>query len=254
MNARYLAYCMLLVVVCHLSACHKNQAPRTREAFCRDWAVAACSMEVVSVCQAESAETCHSSQEAFCRTLVPKDFSDDMGDACIDAVKAAYEDADLKENELAIVLRLAKPCDGLVIGPKNQGESCTEQSDCDASAHLKCVRKSNSDSGLCEVPEEVGGGRSCKVAQKTCSAGFYCDGNNCIEAKASGEDCTIQEECGETGFCGDDHKCADQLAVGDTCKADHECKAGICYEFQGSKVCTSRIRLARAEPLCDKLR
>jgi hypothetical protein len=250
MNIRYLACCVLLLAACN----KKASGSRTREEFCHDWAIAACSAEVVSVCQAASAEACHVSQEAFCRKLVPMNFSDATGDECIAAVKDAYTDADLKASELATVLRLAKPCDGLVSGPKREGDSCMERKDCDASADLQCVRKSNAASGVCEVPEVVGGGRSCTAVQKTCEAGFYCNGANCIEAKASGEDCTIQEECGETGFCGDDGKCAKRLAVGEACTSDRECNAGICYEFQGSQLCTDRIRLARSEPLCDNLR
>jgi hypothetical protein len=248
-----IARCLILGLVL-LAACKKQEPPRTREQFCRDWAAAACSEEVISVCQASSAEACHSSQEAFCRKLVPSDFSDANGTVCIDAVRNAYKDADLKDAELATVLKLADPCDALIVGPKGQGDTCTKQSDCDASAGLQCVRKSTSSDGVCEVPEEVGGGRSCKAAQKTCSAGFYCDGNNCIEAKSSGQDCMIQEECGLSGFCGDDGKCADRLAVGDPCNSDGQCKTGICYEFQGNQTCTNRIRLARAEPLCDDLR
>lgn len=232
-----------------------KKPPRSREAFCRDWAAAACSKDVLSVCQAESAETCHDSQVAFCKTLLPDDFADVMGDECIEAVKDAYKDADLKASELAVVLRLAAPCDQLVVGPKEENESCKDRSDCDTSLGLECVRKAGEDEGKCEIPEQVGAGRSCAAAQKTCEVGFYCDGKNCIEAKEIGDDCTIQEECGEAGFCGTDGVCAERLALSKTCEHDLECATGICYEDgSGDKVCTDRIRLARADPLCDTLR
>ena len=258
MNSRHLAWCSVGLVLSTLwgwGCGNDEKPPRSREAFCRDWAKAACSKEVLSVCQAESAETCHDAQEDFCRDLIPEDFSDVMGDECIAAVKDAYKDADLKAAELATVLRLATPCDQLIVGPKEEGESCSERSDCDTSLGLECVRKAGDDAGKCEVPEEVGAGRKCDAAQKTCPVGFYCDGSNCIEAKDLADDCTIQEECGEGGFCGDDGKCAEQLELDNTCTRDLECATGICYEYQpGDKVCTDRIRLARSEPLCDALR
>lgn len=251
MNAyRSLCCCCLLVV-----ACSKEAKPdRTREQFCTDWARAACSEEVISVCQAESAEDCHASQEALCRTLVPKDFSDESGDDCIAAVKDAYKDADLKADELATVLKLGAPCNQIIVGLSDEGESCTDPGDCDASLGLACVRKADAARGTCQLPDEVEGGRDCKAAQKTCTPGFYCNGQNCIEAKDLGDVCTIQEECGEAGFCDVDGACQERLAVNEVCTSDFECGTGICYEFAGDQVCTDRIRLARSEPLCDGLR
>jgi hypothetical protein len=251
---RSLAWLVCLVT---LTAClpKKDSAKeRTREEFCEDWAVAACSKETVSVCQAENAEACHQSQEDFCRSLVPERFSDVRGQECIDAVRKAYADADLRDDELAIVLSLGAPCDELIVGPKDQGESCTTRSDCDASSGFDCIRKANSDTGTCQLPVEVAGGRSCSAAQKICAAGFYCDGNNCIEAKDNGESCSIQEECSADSFCNDDGKCATRLKIGTACSADLQCKAGICYEFEGDKICTDRIVLSRTEPVCENLR
>jgi hypothetical protein len=186
--------------------------------------------------------------------LVPDGFSDATGDECIAAVKKAYEDADLKSAELATVLRLGAPCDQLVIGPKGLGESCTARSECDTSIGLECVRKSNAEHGTCQHPEPVGGGRSCTAAQKTCEAGFYCNGDNCIEAKSVGSTCTIQEECAPAGFCNDAGQCEKGLATSDPCTADRECATGICYEFVDGKVCTDRLRISRTDPICDDLR
>jgi hypothetical protein len=236
------------------AACVKHKAPRSREGFCIDWAAAACSDEVVSVCQAKSVQACRDAQSTFCRSLVADGFSDATGDECINAVKKAYEDADLKSAELATVLRLGPPCDQLVIGPKSQGDSCTSRSQCDTSIGLECVQKSNADHGNCEHPTEVGGGRNCEAAQKTCEPGFYCNGSNCIEAKSPGDTCTIQEECAPAGFCDDTGMCKKSLATSDPCTTDLECATGICYEFVDGKVCTDRLRLSRTDPICDDLR
>jgi hypothetical protein len=252
MNVKHLVLGSLSLSL--MLACEGDKDPRTREVFCRDWAAAACSEDTVSACQAASAEECRHSQEDFCRDLVPeKGFSDAYGDTCIDAVSAAYEDADLKGDELGTVLKLAQPCDKLNAGPKERGESCSMNSDCDAPAGYVCVMKSDQEKGSCEIPEETGAGRDCSAAQKTCPSGFYCNGENCVEAKDVGEKCTIQAECGDTGYC-DKDKCAARATVGSACNADYECAAGICYEFEGKKTCTDRIRLARAEPLCEDLR
>jgi hypothetical protein len=235
-----------------LAACGEDEKPpRNREQFCLAWAEAACSANVLKFCQVADAEDCIDSQDDFCHDLVPDDFADSKGDECIEAVEAAYKDGELDEDELAVVLRLAEPCNELVVGPGERGDDCDEHNDCDTSSGLECIHKSDADEGICEIPEEVGGGRSCEAAQKTCEPGFYCNGKNCVEAAADAADpCTIQEECGNIGYCSSAGECAESLDVGDTCTTDHECGAGLCYEG----VCTDYIRLARSEPLCDSLR
>jgi len=252
MNAHRSLACLLLLAACLPKEDHSKE--RTREEFCEDWASAACSKETISVCQAENAEACHQSQEDFCRKLVSEHFSDVRGQECIDAVRKAYVDADLRDNELATVLSLGAPCDELVVGPKDQGESCTKRSDCDASSGFDCIRKANAETGTCQLPTVVSGGRDCSAAQKVCAAGFYCNGDNCIEAKDDGASCTIQEECSAASFCSDAGTCEARLKVGTACTADYQCKAGVCYVFEGDQVCTDRIVLSRTEPVCANLR
>ena len=227
-----------------------DKPPRSREQFCHAWATAACSANVVKYCQAKDAEACIDTQDEFCHDLVPEDFSDAQGDECLDAVKAAYKDGELDGDELALVLRLAEPCNELIVGPGEEGDACKENDDCDTSSGLQCVRKADSDDGLCEVPEVVGDGRACRAAQETCGPGFFCNGRNCIEALVVGDECTIQEQCGEAGFCGSDGLCAKRLATSSACSDDFECETGVCFEDE----CTDFIRLAKSEPLCDNLR
>jgi len=253
MDFRCLAWGLLVVLsLAFATACGEDEKPpRNREQFCHAWAEAACSTKVVSYCQAADAEDCIDSQDEFCHELVPEDFADSNGDECIEAVKDAYTDGELNEDELAVVLRLAEPCNELVVGPGERGDGCDEHNDCDTSSGLECIRKSDADEGICEVPEEVGGGRSCEAAQKTCEPGFYCNGKNCIESAAEiGDACTIQEECGATGYCGSAGECAESLDTAAECTADYECTIGLCFDG----LCTDYIRLARAEPLCASLR
>ena len=248
----------LLCVLLMLPAClpKESSKSRTRAEFCADWAGAACSKETVSACQAASVDDCINAQEAFCRELVSENFSDEHAQACINAVHDAYADGDLRDDELATVLSLGAPCDKLIVGPKDQGESCTKDSDCDTSGGYLCVKKASTEdgTGTCQMPVLVGAGRDCKAAQKTCAEGFYCDGEHCIEAKSDGDSCTIPQECDAESFCSEDGQCRERLAVDSPCRADEECVAGVCHEFEGEKVCTTRIVLARSEPLCANLR
>jgi hypothetical protein len=175
-----------------------------------------------------------------------------MGEACIGAVKAAYADADLKSDELATVLRLAGPCASIIRGPEAVGESCDTDRDCDASAGFTCVRAVDRQ-GTCQKAEVTQGGRDCSALQKTCEAGFFCDGEYCVEAKDPDAACTIHEQCG-TGFCNESGKCEAPRKVGASCTEDRQCGEGVCYTFENNESCTDRIILARSEPLCDELR
>jgi hypothetical protein len=253
MNVHRIGLGLLLVLSLSCKA-DDEKKPRTREEFCADWAKAACSDETVSACQAEDAVSCRDTQEDACRKLLPEDFSDEMGQECIDAVKKAYADADLRGDELKTVLSLGEPCDKLIKGDKDEGEDCDSNADCDGPAGYECIRHSDADTGTCQVAQVVGAGKDCSSEQKICEPGFYCNGDNCIEAKDEGDDCTIQEQCGDSAFCNADKKCETKHKVSTKCTSDIECADGICYEYAGEKTCTDRIRLGRGEPLCEELK
>ena len=110
MYATQLLIGAMFALACTFGCAAKEKKARSRGDFCEEWAHAACSKETVSACQAGSAEDCQLGQQDFCRTLVPEDkFSDAHGDDCLDAISAAYEDANLDADELATVLRLGPP-------------------------------------------------------------------------------------------------------------------------------------------------
>jgi hypothetical protein len=252
----------LLGLFIFLAACSSSDdKPRTREEFCQDWAAAACSPDTVKYCQATDAAACRATQTSFCLSLVPTNFSDKAGDACIKAVGAAYKDADLTGDELNTVLALGPPCDRVVQGSKGAGESCTTTTECDAPSGLECVIKGGSPTGTCQKPESVGPGLRCSAAQQVCTAGFYCDGNNCIQAKAAGDACANDEECGTDGFCGAEGTCTAKFNVGQPCEENKQCSlgtssgAGLCYAYGSTtKTCVDVIRLSPAEPICANLR
>jgi len=241
-----------LLVGC--SGADEKPASRTREQFCQQWAEAACSDEVVSVCQATNAAACHLSQQKFCEQLVPAGFADDQADACLAAVKAAYVDADLTSTELLTVFKLGKPCDKLVRGPRARGESCTSNLDCDAPSGFVCVMKGSNTSGTCQTPVLKNPGLSCAAAEQICTDGFYCNGSNCVEGKAIGDDCASHQECGPEAYCAEDSTCTKRLAVAEPCSEDIQCQSSVCFDFGDEKTCLDRLRLSRTEPACSNLR
>lgn len=233
-----------------------EKSPLTRGEFCSNWGENACSEETVSVCQATDVDACRASQESFCLELVPRDFVPDQADACLKAVTAAYKDGDLEDDELEIVLRLGGPCDKLVSGPRAEGESCEATSDCDAAHDFECIFKADEAAGSCQLPNEIEAGFDCSKPEDVCEAGFYCDGENCLARKVSGRACTKDMECQEELYCTEDGQCTERLLVSETCTADAQCATGICYAAtsEDEATCTDRIRLSRAEPVCDDLR
>jgi hypothetical protein len=244
----------LVLVVALPLACAEEEAAETREGFCDRWAVAACTQEVVSACVAED-DACRLSQERACLELVPTSgFVDERADECVDAVGAAYSDADLTASELETVLRLGAPCDRLVRGRSAAGETCATRLDCDGPGGYDCVLQGGDPTGTCQKPVLVQPGRDCSADSAVCSSGFYCDGNNCIEANATGEACSRDDQCA-AGYCGNTNLCVAGLATNQPCTLDVECASGLCYRFSATEqVCTDRVRLSRTDPLCEAAR
>jgi hypothetical protein len=120
--------------------------------FCEAWAEQACNADVVSHCSAASANACVAKQQSFCETLVPASKYSEQGALdCLDAVGKAYEDTVLTADERDTVLHLAAPCDKVLSGPGNEGDTCTVESDCDTNTGLTCVKKSPTGKGSCYV-------------------------------------------------------------------------------------------------------
>jgi hypothetical protein len=245
----------LLAVGVQLAACSDDEpSPRTRSEFCTDWAEAACSSTTVMACQAADADACRLAQEEYCQDLVPATFSDARGSDCIDAVGAAYADADLTGTEIDTVRRLGGACGLIVTGSRAVGQSCDTDNDCDRSNGVECVRRGGFRGGICQVPDEVGPGQTCGEPTQTCTEGFFCDGSNCIASKAVGQTCQNDVECAPDGFCGPNDTCVARLSVGATCTFDNECESLFCYAVNADSTCADLIRLSPAEPLCDDLR
>ncbi len=234
--------------------------------FCKAWAKAACNTSVVDYCDpgAGSADGCLQSQEEFCRDLLPTGYNSKYAQACIDAVKAAYTDADLTSEELGIILNLDAPCDRLIKGAGNAGDTCLSSTDCNTLEDLRCIVKGDATSGTCQIPTPVGGGQKCSGADQVCADGFYCDGSNCLAYKDVGDVCSFDAECAPEQRCEieatdagtDSGTCVTRKTTGSDCIADAECQSHVCAIPRGadSGVCVSQVRLSAESAFCQDLR
>jgi hypothetical protein len=220
----------------------------TRSDFCEHWAEAACSPEVVSVCQASSTADCLAAQSAACLEKLPDSFVDRGVERCVKAVRQAYEDADLTASELDIVLRFRGPCSDIVIANES-GDTCEVDADCEPA--LTCILKDEAE-GTCEEPVTIEPGFSCSEPEETCEAGFYCDGSNCLAALMAGTDCSNDAQCDSDMYC--DDICIERLNVNEECDSDSQCISGLCYKIDDEGTCLNRLRLSPSEPMCADLR
>lgn len=227
----------------------------TADGFCQEWARAACNDDVVSICgMTDDNEGCLESQEAFCdNSLEDENYVPDNARDCVDAVRSAYADGDLSAEELQTVRRFGPPCDTLWKGDSDEGEKCDEPSDCDTVDGYTCVRKG--ETSTCQIPEVVGGGRSCDEAQQICEEDFYCDGENCLERLDLDESCQSDEQCKADLRC-EGGGCVERAGPAEHCTSDAECASNLCTIAFGdsSGICVSMVRLSASEPVCKDLR
>lgn len=235
---------------------------KNQSAFCTTWAKAACNDTVVANCNEVDTTTCVLNQSAFCQTLVPETgYSPSQAQDCIDAVKAAYADAALDATELDTVLRLGGPCAHLVVGPAKQGESCSQDADCDTTRNYSCVIKGADTNGTCQIPSIQANVAPCDGLAMVCGGGAYCDvsdnGNNCLVTRAKGKTCAYDAMCADGLRCNipadstDGGTCDDKLANKASCSSDSECAVGICRS--DTMVCTSKVILTGVDPICANL-
>ncbi len=234
---------------------------RNPEGFCKSWAESACQQKVVDNCNAPDIDGCIDSQQTFCLDIVPENYTSEHAKACLSAVKAAYKDALLTAEEIAVVIKLAAPCDQLSSGTSSEGHSCEKNDDCETAAGLTCVIKAGGTSGSCEEPVEVGGGEACDQAEQVCSGNFYCDGDNCLAYKKTGAACEADFQCKPSDHCvipidGTEASCEARLDRSEPCTTDADCQSLYCAIERGETegLCADSIILSLHEPLCKNLR
>lgn len=243
---------------CSSTKKRKSTTPQqTETTFCTDWATAACNSKVVTACAAADVDGCVAKQSAFCIANLPPHYDSTNAAACIAAVKTAYSDAQLTSEELKVVRDLGAPCDELNKGPSGEGETCSNNDDCNTLEHLRCIVKPDAAFGTCQVPVEVGGGFACTQPNETCAAGFYCDGSNCLARKGAGATCNELAPCLEDFSClGDPGAaiCQEKGDNTDACIEDGACKSDICAKnAAGGGKCVDQVVLAPTELICADL-
>lgn len=219
----------------------------------------ACNDEVLSACQSSTVESCRDSQKDYCLSIVPTSYGSDQARACLDAVQAAYTDADLNGEELKVVTQLGAPCHQLVRGTGGEDASCESNSECDGPRGFVCVIKGGETLGTCQIPEEVKGGFECAAPQEVCEDGFYCNGENCLSYRKLGASCTVDGECGPEAYCevvapALTKSCVSRVDIGESCLSARECLSEICLLAGDEMLCLDRVRLGPSEPICKTLR
>jgi hypothetical protein len=235
--------------------------------FCAAWGNSACSSLVVSRCSGMDTtpaltEACVETQQTFCEGLVPNTgYSSAQAKTCLAAVSKAYSDGTLTALEIATVRHLGDPCDHLIKGPQAEGDSCTQDDDCDTVKNVQCVLKDGV--GTCVIPTVVANGTSCAAPEASCMPGFYCGDDNCVQSKAVNAKCAADFECAAGLSCSgldadagvSSGKCATRVDPA-ACTADADCTTGVCdiVGTSATGACVENITLARAEGVCGDLR
>jgi len=256
---------LLLLGLCLPTACTEEEPPdplAKSGAFCDAWADKACQADVVKYCNAKSVDSCRSTQGDFCRGIVPENYTSAHAKECLDAVDAAYRDAELSPDELQVVLRLAAPCDRLSKGTRTSGQSCSSADECNTADGFACIKKQGASDGVCAEPEVSAAGDECSAPNQVCKDGYYCNGDNCVTLKKTGASCEGDYQCRLTDYCQKDSADADtgtcelRAELDESCSRDADCQSGYCVIESGvtEGVCASTIRLSRTEPLCESLR
>ena len=254
----------LVGFIAFLAACSAKDNPdpyATVPEFCAAWGKAACNAKVVSQCSGTTTtstltEKCVLSQQTFCATLVPEaSYRSAEAQRCLDAVGAAYANANLDGPELTTVRHLGAPCNHLIKAPAALGESCTQDSDCNTvQSNVRCVAKRGV--GFCAVATLVANGTSCTSPTAACMPGFYCDGDNCVQPHKVDGSCSADFECENALTCDTAiSKCATRVDPS-MCTADADCTSAAC-DITGTSTdgaCVDSITLAHAEAICGDLR
>jgi hypothetical protein len=255
-----------------LAACSSDEegpkpdnALRTEQGFCQEWAKRACNSRVVSACSSTK-EGCLDRQSNYCEGLIPSGYSSVNAEDCLEAVESAYANAQLSAEDIDVVVKLGGACSHLIKGPRSEDESCTDRYQCDTVHGFECVIKPGQESGTCVLPHVVAGGFECAAADTSCEVGFYCrviedDGENvsiCAGARDEGQSCSADEMCGDAAFCekqsGEtEGVCTEKLADREECVRDEECLSGYCLLDLATPQCVSSITLTIQASACNDL-
>ncbi len=230
--------------------------------FCENWGKAACSPKVVLACSGEAkvdadlTDACVTRQQAFCKGLLPTNgYSSQNASQCLSAVQAAYSDAQLDPDDVAIVRHRGEPCNHLIKGTQGKGESCVSDDECDTVHNYLCVLKSGV--GSCQIPALVEGGDPCAAPDAACKSGYYCGLDEaCVKSKDANRECAASFECGTGLECdANTGKCVVRVNA-ESCTQDDDCTDNrVCdIPFRASTGrCLPIIILSASTSICEDL-
>jgi hypothetical protein len=234
-----------------------DNALRSEQGFCLEWAKRACNTRVVEQCSSTK-EGCIDRQSSFCESLVPSGYSATNAEDCLEAVENAYQNAVLSTEDIEVVLKLGGGCSQLIKGSQSEGELCTNRYECDTVRGFECVIKPGQETGTCQVPEFVGGGARCDDEATVCDLDLYCDADSgrCFEPESLNATCVSDVICGVDAFCekleGEaEGICTAKLGGREDCASDAECASGFCLPSLGQ--CVSSITLTVESSTCADL-
>jgi hypothetical protein len=265
-HTRNIAVFFVLVLTrCTSSDEAKSKYPDSAS-YCRARAEAECTDAVVSSCAISSKDACAAQRQLVCQASLPagKVYDNAKAEACINAVAAAYADAQLTKDEIQAH---TAACGLLFNGAGSKGATCSANLDCKQSEGLACVvhtsvptggadaalgdagPTSGAVVGSCQVPQLVQGGESCSAPEAKCVDEFHCGTTQHCDANgANGERCDASLPCKSAFKCSAAGTCEPRLADGVGCGTDGDCASGICLE--GVNLCAARVVLAPNEPFC----
>ncbi len=235
---------LLAATAATLAGCGSNDPVVTEHpypdvtAFCEGVAQAICNDTVVEACYESSQATLDSDGDTCIETYAaparcnPKGLGYDKETAigCVDAYRRAYKDGKLNVAELEAI---ATNCEPTLHGSGVLDDSCTDNSDCDGSAGLRCVVKAAT-GGSCQQQVTVSAGNDCADKNTVCEPGYYCGSDHaCIVRPAVGEACNASKPCLEDALC-DGTSCIAKSDNGVACSADDQCLGGICSLVKGT--------------------
>jgi hypothetical protein len=226
--------------------------------FCAGRAKAECSDVVVKACGSKTSAACLGARTAACNASAPQGttYEAQNAPACITAVKAAYADATITDDELAT---LATTCGTKIFsGPGAARAPCTTDYDCSSADGLACVIALGATDGKCLAPHEVKPSDACPNEADVCTKGFFCDGKSktCSPKAAEGQSCySLTLPCDDGLKCPDSpfaSGCTAKAPAGAACSADADCAKGLCDKLQGSSEgnCTESVQLSTLDALC----
>jgi len=227
--------------------------------FCQAMAAADCSPNVVQQCYLASEGMIETdtnscilarSQAKNCNpSNLP--YHPEWADNCLATHGAVYSQTQI---DITTFKQIAQACLATFNRGGQQGQTCTQDVDCDVGNGLFCMVRVGG-KGTCQVPTPVEAGQSCNDPAAQCPDGMFCDtGFHCVAIGGAASVCGAGQPCGDGFRCNNQlHQCEAQLPDQATCKGDSDCAGGFCVGVSSTNPagkCASTLIFAFGSAVC----